>query len=497
MYLKYEWLTKRTPRSVDNLRLWAENPRLDPEETYLTVKDYASEMTSTSADRENFLRLCKSIARNGFIPGDPVVVWQNESNKKYYVAEGNRRVTVLKLLREPKKAPKNIKSSILRLSDPELTNAIEKIPVCVAPSFDGAEWYISQRNSASSLRTNWSREQQYRWVFFLYEKYDADIDIVAEKSGLTIPEVEKNLRILQLRSFIEEAKSLLTEEVYNKATSLSFPISTFERFLENQDVRNEWGIDFNKHEVILKKDKISFLVAYAELIRRMCLNKTDSEYIDSRKINSAETIKNEILPTFPTVSDQTGEDDDIEDDNDPKDEDDAPEDEDDTPTTPIINPLKRLKGSPYRSRLILDFYYLNTDNYRLDKLFKELTKVPIKRYPNAVAASMRVFLDLAVLNYIETENVKSELRREYGTELRNIILKQRLEYIKQNCRLAREYNNIIGRLLNPNNDYSLDVLNGYVHGNSNHYIIYHFLNRFWDSLFPLFQFFLDIEERDW
>ena len=31
---KYAWLEKRTPRSVDQLRLWEQNPRLNPEETH-------------------------------------------------------------------------------------------------------------------------------------------------------------------------------------------------------------------------------------------------------------------------------------------------------------------------------------------------------------------------------------------------------------------------------------------------------------------------------
>lgn len=113
---KYDWLLKKNMRAVDALRLWPQNPRLDPEDTYYTIRDYADEMIATESDRTNFIKLAKSICLRGFIPADPIVVWQNETNHKYYVAEGNRRVLVMKLLRSPSKAPRSIRGIFLRMS---------------------------------------------------------------------------------------------------------------------------------------------------------------------------------------------------------------------------------------------------------------------------------------------------------------------------------------------------------------------------------------------
>lgn len=42
----YDWLSKRTPRSVDELRPWPENPRLNPEETHVTTSDYVEDIIS-------------------------------------------------------------------------------------------------------------------------------------------------------------------------------------------------------------------------------------------------------------------------------------------------------------------------------------------------------------------------------------------------------------------------------------------------------------------
>lgn len=116
MNKNYDWLVKKTPRSVDQLKLWPKNPRLNPEETHLTLKEYAEDLTFDNAEKNDFFELVNSIVADGFVPADPVVVWQNEENKKYYVAEGNRRVVALKLLREPKKSPKSIRSFIRKAS---------------------------------------------------------------------------------------------------------------------------------------------------------------------------------------------------------------------------------------------------------------------------------------------------------------------------------------------------------------------------------------------
>ena len=47
---------------------------------------------------------------------------------------------------------------------------------------------------------------------------------------------------------------------------------------------------------------------------------------------------------------------------------------------------------------------------------------------------------------------------------------------------------IITRLIDPSQEYSLDVLNGYIHSQDSHYTNKRFLNSFWDFLFPLFEF---------
>jgi hypothetical protein len=61
-----KWWENRVLRSVDNLKLWHENPRFDPSNKLVAVRDYVEELLSDSNDEQNFISLLKSIATVAF-----------------------------------------------------------------------------------------------------------------------------------------------------------------------------------------------------------------------------------------------------------------------------------------------------------------------------------------------------------------------------------------------------------------------------------------------
>lgn len=483
----YSWAQKRYLRSVDQLRLWNNNPRLNPDEKHINISDFAEDLTADHSDKQALFDLAKSIVDRGFLGFEPIVVWQDE-NEKFYVAEGNRRVLVLKLLRHPEKAPKSIRAYFRRLSEDFDSASVDKISVIVAPSFDDAEWYINQRNSMSSLARPWSRLQQQRWIYDQYKKYGGDIDILKEKTGLTASELDSIIRMLKIRDYINtpKVKNLLTLEEFNDANSHKFPMTVLERFFDSSIVKSKWGIVADGSNIKITADEDSFSQAYAQLIRSI-LGKTDVK-IDTRTITSGLT---DILSKLPSVTVNV----------------DAWEIglkkgetlepvEEEQPSKPVTRgPRVGKKGDPNRDHIILPCYEINTDSYRLQAIFDELKKIPF-RYTACIAASMRVFLDLAILKYIESENLKNAMCTQYNTDLRKIIISTRLEYIKQNCQLSQISKNIIGKLLKSTEVYSLDILNGFVHSSGyTQYLNKQYLNGFWDFLFPLYTEILDIKEK--
>lgn len=489
--MKYEWLNKKTPRSVDLLKLWPENPRLNPEEKHIQLSDFADDLTFEDADKKQFFKLLKSIAEDGFIPADPVVVWKNEENEKYYVAEGNRRVLALKLLREPQKAPKSIRGFVRTQSGRIDKKSIEKIQVNVAPSFEDAEWYINQRNSTSSLQQNWSRVQQQRWISELYEKYNGDIEKITSITKMTQGELESFIRILKIKDLVKDevVKNKLSDEEYSNATSYKFPITILERFFSNKDVKEKWGIDYEGIELNFI-NKASFLNAYTELIRNIVAKNSDN-VIDTRTITSNLDSILDKLPKVDLENIESNEETNSENNADVTENSEPTETQNEEPNVPA--PPVFIKNDPNRSRLVLQIYSLNTDSYRLIYLFEELKRIPFS-YSNCMAASIRVFLDLSVLKFIETENLSTAISTQYRKEIRDVSLKNRLEYLKQNT-LTEKPKKIVEKLLQSSNEFSLDVLNGYIHSQDSHYLEKTFLNRFWDFLFPLFEYLIEIKEE--
>lgn len=479
---KYDWLNKRSIRSVDQLRLWSDNPRLNLDEKHLTISDFTEDLITDDADKKSFSELLKSIAIE-FIPADPIIVWKDTKNSKFYVAEGNRRVLALKLLRDPDKAPKSIRAYVRALAKNVNRDSIEKILVNIAPTFEDAIWYINQRNSTSSLQRPWSRVQQQRWILDLYNKYSGDIDKISNLTKMTKSELEGFIRILHLIDLVKskEIKDKLTEQEFKEATSSKFPVTILERFFSNKLVKEQWGIEFEGTDLKLK-NRSSFFDAFSVLIKNIVSTDDSRIAIDTRTITSN---LEEILKKLPKVN--------------------LEEQEEFTITrnvqqestikanTSVQNTDKRIiKNNPNRKQLILPIYQLTSSDFRLNGLFDELKQLG-QKYINVKAASLRVFLDLAVTNYIQSENIEEKIKQHYKCDLREIVLAKRLKYIQTN-NLTKQTQSIVTKLLDDNSVYSLSILNGYIHGQNTYHLRRDFINGFWDFLFPLFREILDIKE---
>lgn len=88
--------------AVDDLLLWAANPRIDPVDTQSEAFDelYRRTMPNEEASKRIFRTLLDSIASKGFEnEAEPVLVQTTESG--YEVRDGNRRVSALKCLLHP------------------------------------------------------------------------------------------------------------------------------------------------------------------------------------------------------------------------------------------------------------------------------------------------------------------------------------------------------------------------------------------------------------
>ena len=274
---------------------------------------------------------------------------------------------------------------------------------------------------------------------------------------------------------------------YKAATSHTFPTTIFERFFNLTKVREAWGFEFDGTKISFK-NKTGFLTAFTEVIRRIVSNKPDYK-LDTRNV-SADKI-DDLLEKLPKVDVETS---------DPYEVGAKTETESEAKGQPenlAPKPKPRsLKGDLNRNRLILKCYNLNTTEARLSQLFGELKRLSVNSYTSVCAAAVRIFLELSVLDYIQSEGLEVQMRKDFKNDFKKIILKSRLDYLSRMSHLKSNPKvcKILKDLINEKETYTLDILNGYVHSKDTEYLNKQYLNGFWDHIFPLLQAMLDITE---
>jgi hypothetical protein len=154
-----------------------------------------------------------------------------------------------------------------------------------------------------------------------------------------------------------------------------------------------------------------------------------------------------------------------------------------------------LKGNPNRRQLTDDYHEITSTSYKLKAVFKELQKLPVFIYPNVVAASIRIFLELAVDEFINSNDLKVEMAKRQKKDYNLITLSDKLSILRGEFIDDREANKVIDQLLHNSNDHSVNTLNEYIHGSKVHKVEPQFLNRFWDMLSPLLGVLISLKEK--
>ncbi|MFQ6371164.1 ParB N-terminal domain-containing protein [Shewanella sp. YIC-542] len=511
-----KWWEIRTPRSVDNLRLWIDNPRLDPIENHETLNDFVEDLLSDNSERDEFIALVKSIAERGFQSFDPVVVWKDDKGR-FVVAEGNRRVLALKLLRKPESAPQSISRFIREQSRLIDRDSIEKIKVCVAPSYEETRWYILQRHSTGSLLKKWQRLQQQRFILNAYEEQNEDIDATASATGMKPGEINEALRFVCIRNIAtrNEITSKLSLEEREQVYSHKISMTILERWFSRKLIREKWGLDFQDMTVVIKSELNSFYSAYAQFLKIM-LNPSDNILgfpINTRTIDQRFDEIFNVLPLVKFPSDgssvivtpekfdadkeregmKTPAEEGSSESAQPSDGQATSDGDAEKQGKSAI--IKRLTANPDRNQMASSFYSINVTSYKLKALFNELQVLPVKRYKNVSASSLRVFLDLSVDEYIKVKGLESDIAAREKCAYPEVSLIKRLRFIQSDHIQDREAKKVVAELLTHSNDHSLNTLNDYVHGTKTHKTNHRFINGFWDMLTPLLAELIDLKEK--
>ena len=200
-------------------------------------------------EHEQVMDLIKDIVSSGFFPSEIPVVFKDGRN--YVVAEGNRRVSSLKLLHNPDLAPAKYRKRIRKIRA-NMHFKAERIKVYIAPSKEATIPLIVSRHKGTSIRA-WSTVMQSKFVSDQLGQGQTYED-VAQMLGVETSDVIKAKRNSDLIDIIGTLP--LPEEVERVARSpRDFKLSTLGRLIDStpiktllqlkSDQKSGWGSDLD------------------------------------------------------------------------------------------------------------------------------------------------------------------------------------------------------------------------------------------------------------
>jgi hypothetical protein len=374
------WPTKRL--SVANLRLDSKNPRLGRETSVRAPR----EIIQYLFDHDKALEIAESIATRGYFPNEPLLAIGE--NGQHVVVEGNRRLAALKALREPGLLQGSFQRKIERLSR-RTTQTIKEVPVTIAPSRRATDRLIAGRHIGTPVLP-WEAENRASFILDkLSEGYDNND--LRDELGFSLPDIQK---ARQTRAIADMARSLdLPEEVKAKLDNPRAKLfTTLERVFDSSVGREYLKVEPNAdHGLRGTTTKQEFLRGFTKLVTDVALGRESSRtlnknedirtYFDSwdaseRFGNKRGTFVPSEIIKGPSVASQSE----------------------------PIQTAKATKSKQESGTVLPRDLKVRVANERLIDIRRELVKLKRKDFPNAGAVLLRVFFEVAVIDYLERCN---------------------------------------------------------------------------------------------
>jgi hypothetical protein len=390
--------------SITNLLLDLENPRLA--EGQQTQPHTIQAMLR--AEGPKTLTLAKSIAGEGLSPIERLLVMPSADNaKRLIVLEGNRRVTALKILAEPTLAEPALTApqmKRLRKWSAQYRNRgeIERVPCTIFASRDEASQWIERRH-----RGDQGGAGIVRWGATEAARFDA------RRRGKSPPE-------LQVLDYIAEHASL-DANTREKLSNVS--ITNLKRLVADESVRRALGLrleggvlstSYSDEETVkgltrivrdLANDQLKVTDIYTAADRR--------RYIAGFEAHERPSAAKQLSEMRPLISE-------------------GPPASGGASRGDKRETQGRYRGP--RKTTIPASCSLSLKNARLSNIYRELRRLHVEEYPNAISVLLRVFVELSADLAIEKANLMPAQQLQHS-KLR-IKLSSLADHLEQSGRLT-------------------------------------------------------------
>jgi len=174
-------LEDTTKVGVDWLKLDRENPRL----VGISARTTEESIVAQLYRGEELGELLQSIAANGYLDIEPLIVWLDPADQKFTVLEGNRRLAAIRLFREPALADAIAKNERLKIGIPEITPAalvtLSEVSVYRVPDRDAARSFIGFKHINGAAK--WESYAKAKFAAEWYKSGNVSLEEISEKIG--------------------------------------------------------------------------------------------------------------------------------------------------------------------------------------------------------------------------------------------------------------------------------------------------------------------------
>ena len=408
---------------------------------------------------EDAMQILQNIYENGYYPDEPPVVLKEK--KKFYVIDGNRRVVSLKAMLKPGITPDHFANRVRKMM--KNFTPINRIEVRVATNREDAQKYLAAKHTKNTRRP-WTALRRAYFYYAQKEKGQTVEKLIERYKGVDIPKYIRMYEMHHIAMSLNGVSDEVRKKVSNKR---SFQISTLERFYSDPYVRDWLNIEFDAMtgEVKVPKTK-AFDKVYSRVItdivekiatsRKQLENeKSRKTYVDGiiREILDGERVKKSNVSGAEKFKE------------------------------------KKILEKISRAKLIPSSLLSTLDCAGVARVLWELQNIEYKRFPNAVADTLRTFLEIVLKDYLKKTQRLPNPRRNGGYIYLEDVLKkmeQELQGDTQNRGLVQ----VIQEL--KRNRWYLDSINH----NPDVFAVENRVEEAWDQMKPLVEYvFRDFKQR--
>ena len=329
--------------------------------------------------------LAQDILAHGLDPSELIVAMSVESSEnRFVVLDGNRRLAALRALENPESVegaiPKAVNTAFRRLSKEYPAAGLDSVRcVVVNDSEEARHWielrHMGERGGAGSVL--WGSEESARF-----------------RARTDPPEIH-----LQALDFLQN-RGDITQDFRSKVAP-----TTYRRLLASPAVRSRLGLEWadQKLRVLSDEDSAAKALLYvADDIANGRIN-VGHVYTSEQRTEYANKLPQDLVA--PQVH-QPGHG--------------VPLGGEPPPVTNSTGSKDRTTPSKPRDRLIPTDCVLNVTDPRLRDIERELRRLSLESYPNAVSVLLRVFLELGADSYIERVGLPISVDTRLGQKLLDV-----------------------------------------------------------------------------